>query len=412
MGYLTVKQFSEKWGITERRIIKLCKENRINGAIKNGMVWIIPEDTIKPSDRRNKISKYINTQKRIMIANFNNRIGYSLVPLLEKEGYIVDGIYNEKLVNKEEIQNIKKWKVNYENKNDIEECLKQTGKYYDGFIYIDIEDTEIEILKNKEWLIKEFSKKMNCESAIILVNNLQNAELKLEEKLSKELKENIGLRINAININAPIKNNVLINYSEIAEDILGLITKFKNTTGISIMTDGGYLQFNKNKRTDPLEIGKFYNAIINYFKTLNKESYMWCASTMMEDEWTEEPLEMNFRVNNIDAANRGAKLERIFIFSKSKIKEFKENKTLRIYMQSNINTMFVDYDEIKAKEPELLKIVGDGWDGINKETLLVDLPSGNKQRGYISINKNEVEKAYECFQRLKKYATDLKEILK
>lgn len=412
MGYLTAKQFSEKWGITERRIIKLCKEHRINGAIKNGMVWIIPEDTIKPSDRRNKISKYINTQKRIMIANFNNQIGYELIPLLEKEGYIVDGIYNEKSVNKEEIQNIKKWKVNCENKNDIEECLKQTERYYDGFIYIDIEETENEILKNKEWIIKEFSKKMNCESIIVLVNSLQNAELKLEAKLAKELKENIGLRINAINIDAPIKNNIIINYNEIAEDVLGLITKFKNTTGISITTDGGYLEFNKSKRTAPLEIGKFYKAITNYFKNLNKESYMWCASTMMEDEWTEEPLEMNFRVNNLDAANRGAKLERIFIFSKSKIKEFKENKTLKIYMQSNINTMFVDYDEIKTKEPELLKIVGDGWDGIDKETLLVDLPSGNKQRGYISMNKNEVEKAYECFQRLKKYATDLKEILK
>ena len=55
MGYLTAKQFSEKWGISERRIIKLCKENRIDGAIKNGMVWLMPEDTLKPSDKRRKI---------------------------------------------------------------------------------------------------------------------------------------------------------------------------------------------------------------------------------------------------------------------------------------------------------------------------------------------------------------------
>ena len=60
MGYLTAKQFSKIWGITERRIIKLCKENRISGAIKNGMVWEIPEETTKPSDRRSSIYKYIN----------------------------------------------------------------------------------------------------------------------------------------------------------------------------------------------------------------------------------------------------------------------------------------------------------------------------------------------------------------
>lgn len=133
---------------------------------------------------------------------------------------------------------------------------------------------------------------------------------------------------------------------------------------------------------------------------------------MLEDEWTEEPAEMNFRVINLEAANRGANLERIFIFSKSKIKEFKNNKTLKIYMQSNINTMFVDYDEISKKEPELLKIVGSGWDGIDTDTLIVDLPEGSKERGYISINKDEVQNAYNCFQRLKTYAKDLKKILK
>lgn len=409
MGFLTVKQLSEKWGISERRIIKLCKEDRINGAEKNGMVWMIPENTIKPSDKRSNISQYINTQKRIMIANFNNQIGYALIPILKKEGYIVDGMYNEKIINEEKIGDIKSWKVDYRNKNELQECLKKMEKYYDSFIFIDVDK---KILENKRWLIKEFAKKMNCESTIILVNDLNNIEDRLEEKLANELMKNIGARINTINIDAPIKDNIVINYNEIAEDILGLITKFKNTTGVSITTDGGYIEFNKEQRSDHLETGKFYRVITNYFKTLNKESYMWCASIMLEDEWTEEPLEMNFRVNNLEAANRGANLERIFIFSKSKIKEFKENKTLKIYMQSNIKTMFVDYDKIKTKEPELLNIVGNGWDGIDKDTLLVDLPNENEKRGYISRNKEEVKNAYDCFQRLKKYAKNLKEVLK
>ena len=81
-------------------------------------------------------------------------------------------------------------------------------------------------------------------------------------------------------------------------------------------------------------------------------------------------------------------------------------------MQSNINTMFVDYDEILEKEPELLKIVGNGWDGIDKNTLILDLPEGSKQRGYITKNTKEVMKAYNCFQKLKKYSKNLKEVLK
>ena len=81
-------------------------------------------------------------------------------------------------------------------------------------------------------------------------------------------------------------------------------------------------------------------------------------------------------------------------------------------MQSNINTMFVDYDEVMEKDPELIEIVGDGWDGINMETLIADLPESAEKRGYISINKREVEKAYKCFKKLKTYAKDLKSILK
>lgn len=386
MGYLTVKQLSEKWGISERRIVNLCRENRIGGAMKNGMVWMIPEDTVKPADKRTKIVKYINTEKRVAIINSDKRFETFLVPLLKKEGYVVEIICD---INIENLEN-------------------QLNKYYDGLIFIDLESAT----DNKEQLIEMFTKRMNCSSSIVLVNGEESAKQHLEVILSEKLNSDIGVRINAINLKIPSKNKFVMNYDEISEDIVCILTKFKNTTGINVLSDGGVIEFNKNDRTNPLEVGKFYKAIDTYLKRLDKNQTMWCASTMLEDEWTEEPLEMKFRVLNLEAANRGVNLERIFIFSKSKISEFKENKTLRVYMQSNINTMFVDYDEILEKEPELLKTVGSGWDGIGLDTLIVDLPEGAKERGYISINKKEVQRAYECFKRLKNYAKDLKEILK
>ena len=90
MGYLTAKQFSEKWEISERRIIKLCKEQRINGAIKDGMVWQIPEEALKPSDKRSNIYKYINIPKKVLLLNTKEEVKEFLHNLLEKEGYIVE----------------------------------------------------------------------------------------------------------------------------------------------------------------------------------------------------------------------------------------------------------------------------------------------------------------------------------
>lgn len=386
MGYLTAKQFSNIWGITERRIIKLCSEGRISGAIKDGMVWEIPEETLKPSDKRSNIYKYINIEKRIMVVNVEEEIKDHLLELIEKEGYIAE----------------------FKDYNWLKDNLENVSRYYEGLIYFRGDS----VVKNEETFITNFSNKLHSETSIVIVDYNTYRRNEIERKLANKLKDEIGLRINTLVIDIPKDKDVLINYTEIAQDIMDLLLKLKNTTGVAITTDGGKIEFNKNGRTNNLEIGKFYKVINNYFRKLNKESYLWCASTMLEDEWTESPQEMKFRVLNLEVANRGVNVERIFIISKDKIKEFKQNKTLKIYMQSNIRTLFVDYDEISKKQPKLLEIVNNGWDGIDQATLIVDLPEGAKQRGYISKNTKEVMEAYNCFQELKKYSKNLKEVLK
>ena len=70
------------------------------------------------------------------------------------------------------------------------------------------------------------------------------------------------------------------------------------------------------------------------------------------------------------------------------------------------------YDEIKEKNPKLLEIVSNGWDGINKDLLIVDVPEYMNKRGYLTKNENQVLESYYCFQELKKYSKELKEVLK
>ena len=52
--FFTVKQASEKWGISDRRIRVLCSEGKIPGAYREGRVWKIPVDAKKPADGRYK----------------------------------------------------------------------------------------------------------------------------------------------------------------------------------------------------------------------------------------------------------------------------------------------------------------------------------------------------------------------
>lgn len=52
MNYLTAEELALKWNISVRRITKLCNEGRLTGAIKKGLMWLIPENVKKPEDRR------------------------------------------------------------------------------------------------------------------------------------------------------------------------------------------------------------------------------------------------------------------------------------------------------------------------------------------------------------------------
>lgn len=63
MGYLSIKQTSDKWHISVRRIQVLCSEERISGAMKVGSYWAIPDDAEKPDDQRIKSGKYIKEKK-------------------------------------------------------------------------------------------------------------------------------------------------------------------------------------------------------------------------------------------------------------------------------------------------------------------------------------------------------------
>ena len=60
--FMTVKQASEKWGISDRRIRVLCAEGKIPGAYQEGRGWKIPIDAVKPTDGRYKSRESILEQ--------------------------------------------------------------------------------------------------------------------------------------------------------------------------------------------------------------------------------------------------------------------------------------------------------------------------------------------------------------
>lgn len=60
-GYLSVAETAERWQLTMRRVQVLCNQKRIQGAIKQSGIWLIPFDAKKPermsSGKKNPIKQ-------------------------------------------------------------------------------------------------------------------------------------------------------------------------------------------------------------------------------------------------------------------------------------------------------------------------------------------------------------------
>lgn len=65
MNYIKVSQAAEKWELSARRVRILCQENKIEGVIRKGNLYMIPENAQKPADGRRKSSRQVISFERI-----------------------------------------------------------------------------------------------------------------------------------------------------------------------------------------------------------------------------------------------------------------------------------------------------------------------------------------------------------
>lgn len=63
MGFLSVTQFAEKYGMDVGNVRRYIQQGRID-AIKIGNQWAIPDKATPPKDNRIKSGKYVDARKK------------------------------------------------------------------------------------------------------------------------------------------------------------------------------------------------------------------------------------------------------------------------------------------------------------------------------------------------------------
>ena len=70
--YITTKEASEKWKISQRRVNTLCQERKIPNIARVGKMWLIPSDASKPLDGRS--FKVTYNEKRVFLVTIEETI--------------------------------------------------------------------------------------------------------------------------------------------------------------------------------------------------------------------------------------------------------------------------------------------------------------------------------------------------
>ena len=97
--FMTVKQASEKWGISDRRIRVLCSEGKIQGAYQEGRGWKIPVDAKKPADGRYKSKESLLAQIARKKAELDSRRPLTAGEAERlKEEFVVEYTYNSNAI--------------------------------------------------------------------------------------------------------------------------------------------------------------------------------------------------------------------------------------------------------------------------------------------------------------------------
>ena len=98
MEYIKASKAAEKWGISPRRVRVLCAEGKIEGVIRKGKLYMIPENAEKPVDgRKGKTNFLLEIEKKRALLSTMRPLTAGEVARLAEE-FMIEFTYNSNAI--------------------------------------------------------------------------------------------------------------------------------------------------------------------------------------------------------------------------------------------------------------------------------------------------------------------------
>ena len=173
--------------------------------------------------------------------------------------------------------------------------------------------------------------------------------------------------------------------------------------------DGALRRLAHMKQTPELTAGAYYRFVNRKIEDYPSGGAIWAISTMMSVEWTDDPYEKRFLKANIDAANRGVKIERIFVVPENIVDELLDDKAIKIQVEhKNLSALLVVKERLAEFDVDLLNKIGPGLIAFDEEVVMVDRHNDDgRVRGFGTFHQSEVESWKNTYWNLREHAIPL-----
>jgi len=165
------------------------------------------------------------------------------------------------------------------------------------------------------------------------------------------------------------------------------------------------------RRSGKLVTSEYYEWLLPILDTVGKGNTIKAVSCMFNAEWDDSSAERKFIEGNLAAADKGAMVERVFISTLDTLREAVNNEAisahcLERYQETKLTGYYVDIEKLKTKEPDLVRMAGDGFIIFNSRVALVD-DFDQTIRGRVTMNESEIHTLERTFDRLRVHASRL-----
>lgn len=163
------------------------------------------------------------------------------------------------------------------------------------------------------------------------------------------------------------------------------------------------LQLANQKKSAVLPTTRYYGWLLPMLERARPPQRIWALSMMRGPEWDNSPPERRFIALSQEAAERGVKIDRVFVMRRDLLSEALRIEPVAAHTRErkpdNLRGFFVDEEGLKRSDMDLFSRLGDGFIVFDDRVALVDVFS-NTARGYVTMSPTEIGHLKEVFERL------------